>query len=262
MAANKVNLDAMIPRADFSVVKGVTSSSDKISSLGVEQLSSSSLIIKNMRKPDFQRETTHWTPNQLVTFLRSYVDKELIPSVILWQSPSFIFVIDGAHRLSALRAWIEDDYGDGAISQIFFNHEISEAQKKIAKKVRRLIEKEIGKYSLIQAAVGETKGFDDLVLARASNTVSRSFSLQWVEGDAEKAETSFFKINTQGTPLHKTEERLLRMRLKPLAITARSIVRAATGNKYWSHFENSKRDEIEELSRELHKLLFLSLIHI
>jgi hypothetical protein len=28
----------------------------------------------------------------------------------------YIFVIDGGHRLSALRAWMEDDYGDGTIS--------------------------------------------------------------------------------------------------------------------------------------------------
>jgi hypothetical protein len=27
-------------------------------------------------------------------------------------SPSFLFVIDGGHRLSVIRAWMEDDYGD------------------------------------------------------------------------------------------------------------------------------------------------------
>ncbi len=254
--AAKVNLDAMIPRADFTVQTDQSSSGEKINSLGVEQLSATSLVLKNLRKPDFQRETNHWTPAQLVTFLKSYVDRELIPSVILWQSPSYIYVIDGAHRLSALRAWIEDDYGDGTISHQFYSHSIPEAQKRVAKRVRRMIEKEIGSYRMLTAAVGETEGFDKLVTARASIMASRSFSLQWVEGDAEKAETSFFKINTQGTPLHKTEERLLRQRRKPIAIAARSIVRAGTGNKYWSKFEHDQKDEIEDLAKQLHVFLF------
>lgn len=254
--ADKVNLDAMIPRADFAVESEATSSGEKIQSLGIEQLSKDSLVMRNLRKPDFQRETNHWTPKQIVSFLKSYVDKELIPSVILWQSPSHIFAIDGAHRLSALRAWIEDDYGDGTISKIYYDHKISEAQTKIAKRVRRAVESEIGKFKDLKEAVGVTEGFPESVRARASHMATRSFSLQWVEGDAEKAETSFFKINTQGTPLHKTEERLLRDRKKPLAISARAIVRAATGNKYWSHFEEDIKDKIETQAKSLHNLLF------
>jgi len=66
-----------------------------------------------LRKPDFQRETNHWSPEQVVTFIASFLDDELIPSLILWYSPSYIFVIDGGHRLSALRAWMNDDYGIG-----------------------------------------------------------------------------------------------------------------------------------------------------
>jgi len=44
----------------------------------------------------------------------------LIPAIILWNSGRYIFTIDGAHRLSALIAWVLDDYGDGIISQTFF----------------------------------------------------------------------------------------------------------------------------------------------
>ena len=58
----------------------------------------------------------HWTPEQVVTFVASFLDSEVIPSLILWKSPMYIFVIDGGHRLSALRAWMGDDYGDNAIS--------------------------------------------------------------------------------------------------------------------------------------------------
>jgi len=41
------------------------------------------LIYSWLRKPDFQRETNHWTPEQLVTFIESFVDSEVIPSLIL-----------------------------------------------------------------------------------------------------------------------------------------------------------------------------------
>ena len=85
---------------------------------------------------------------------------------------------------------------------------------------------------------------------------TRQLDLQWVTGDADVAETSFFKINTQGTPLDKTEEELLRNRNRPPAIAARSIVRAAKGHKYWSKFNESTRSRIESLAEEANLILF------
>ncbi len=210
-----------------------------------------------LRKPDFQRETNHWDPKQILVFLKSFLDNELVPSVILWQSPSHVFVIDGGHRISTLRAWIEDDYGDGPISSKFYRGTIPEDQKRVAKRVRNLVNREIGPYSALRAAMIDQESYSDGILKkRARNLATRSLSLQWVEGDAEKAETSFFKINTQGTPLHKTEERLLRERRNPIAISARSIVRAGTGHKYWSRFDEETKKQIEASALELHKLLF------
>ncbi len=53
------------------------------------------MLVPLLRKPDFQRETNHWTSVQVVSFLESFLDNELIPSIILWQSESYVFVIDG-----------------------------------------------------------------------------------------------------------------------------------------------------------------------
>lgn len=255
--AQKVNLDAMIPRADFASKSDDDSSAEKIQTLSIEQLKQDSLLVHRLRKPDFQRETNHWDPKQVLTFLKSFLDNELVPSVILWQSPSHVFVIDGGHRISTLRAWIEDDYGDGPISSKFYLGTIPEDQKRVANRVRKLINREIGPYSALRAAMIDQESYSDAILKkRARNIATRSLSLQWVEGDAEKAETSFFKINTQGTPLHKTEERLLRERRNAVAISARSIVRAGTGHKYWSRFNDETKIKIEESALELHKLLF------
>ncbi|EGA3294448.1 hypothetical protein H5L73_004733, partial [Salmonella enterica] len=94
-----VNLDAMIKRADFAAETDDETTFDTINSISVRDLNDFTAIL---RKPDFQRETNHWSPNQVVSMLESYVNGDLIPAVILWKS-SYIFVIDGGHRLSVLK---------------------------------------------------------------------------------------------------------------------------------------------------------------
>ena len=135
--ANRVNLDAMIPREDFALTEEEFAI-DLFPGFPISNLASDAPILKLLRKPDFQRETNHWTPNQITTFVASFLDNEVIPSLILWKSPNLIFVIDGGHRLSALRAWMEDDYGDGAISLQFYKGEISDEQRRLARRARKL----------------------------------------------------------------------------------------------------------------------------
>ncbi len=115
----------MIPREDFAVSEEPYVM-DLIRDFPITSLNSTSPILRLLRKPDFQRETNHWTPEQLVTFVSSFLDSEVIPSLILWKAERYIFVIDGGHRLSALRAWMEDDYGDGAISLAFYKGDITD----------------------------------------------------------------------------------------------------------------------------------------
>ena len=84
-------------------------------------MESSSLTYLTLRKPDFQRETASWEPQVVADLIGSFLDGDLIPSIILWRSPDTgnIFVIDGAHRLGALIAWVQDDYGDKELSRTF-----------------------------------------------------------------------------------------------------------------------------------------------
>jgi len=248
----RVSLDAMIPRADFGIADDeANSSGELIRDFPISHLTSESPVLKLLRKPDFQRETNHWSPEQIATFVASYVDSEVIPSLILWKSPQYIFVIDGGHRLSALRAWISDDYGDGAISLAFYGADISEDQKRIAKRTRKLIEQTVGRFSRLRDQVDATP-----IVRRAKTLFTRALTLQWVHGNADVAETSFFKINSQGTPLDETEEMLIRNRRKPIAIAARAILRAGGGHKYWSAFGEVESKQIEELAEQFHGLLF------
>ncbi|WP_457662048.1 HNH endonuclease family protein [Sinorhizobium medicae] len=254
--ATRVNLDAMIPRADFATEDNTDYTIDLFTNFPIANLENGNPIRTLLRKPDFQRETNHWDPRQIATFIASFLDSELIPSLILWKSSSYIFVIDGGHRLSALRAWIEDDYGDGPISQKFYNNDISDDARRAARRARQLVEQKVGRFSLLKSIVNNASHGDELQTRRAGRLFTRSLNLQWVQGSASVAETSFFKINSQGTPLDDTEEMLLRNRRKPIAIGARAILRSGTGHKYWSAFEPGLQKQIENSAEELFKLLF------
>lgn len=105
-----VNLDALIQREDLQAetvpLGGKPTGEVTISNLRDE------IFYSGLRKPDFQRETANWSPQKIADMIASFLDGDLIPAIILWRSGQYIFVIDGAHRISAMLAWIFDDYGD------------------------------------------------------------------------------------------------------------------------------------------------------
>lgn len=253
--ANLVNLDAMIKRADFASEASDESLFENVSTISVRDFTKGGLIGPSLRKPDFQRETNHWTPQQVVSLLECFTNGDLIPSVILWQSPTYLFVIDGGHRLSVLRAWIEDDYGDGPLSLAYFGNEVSKEQKVLAERTRRLVSEKVGSWQHFQAKV-ENDSLDVAERKRVNAIISRGLPIQWVKGDADKAESSFFKINTKGTPLDSVEELLLKSRKRPISIAARAVIRSGKGHKYWSAFPEGMASQIEKVAKDLHTTLF------
>jgi hypothetical protein len=181
----------------------------------------------------------------------------LIPAIILWRSTSgYLFAIDGSHRLSSLFAWINDDYGDGKITKLFYDGVIPDDQIEIAENTRKLINKKIGSYEDYKLASSHPEKVKPDIVKRAKNLAALAIQLQWVEGDASIAENSFFKINQQAAPIDKTELKLLKSRKKPNSIAARAIIRSGKGHKYWSCFPREKQEEIQELAREINKILF------
>ena len=75
-------------------------------------------------------------------------------------------------------------------------------------------------------------------------------------GEAEKAESSFFRINQEATPIDETELDMIKARRKPNALAARAFIRAGTGHKYWSAFDESIKTEIEKIAKEVYDLIF------
>lgn len=252
----KVNLDALIQREDFEVQETIDTGTKK-NTISIEDLKPDAFFFTNIRKPDFQRETSEWDDKKIVEFIESFLDGDLIPALILWRSPSgYIFVIDGSHRLSSLSAWINDDFGDGKISKKFYDGIIPDAQIHSAEISKKNVRKKIGTYDDFKLALSNPEKVNPNVVKRSKNLSTLAIQVQWVEGDANKAESSFFKINQQAAPINKTELILLESRKKPNCIAARAIIRSGKGHKYWSGFTENNQLKVQELAKEINAILF------
>jgi hypothetical protein len=259
MPAHYANLDALIRREDFQVKsETMLSIAQLASTMQVSQLEAESLMYQVLRKPDFQRETANWEPEKIADLIGSFLEGDLIPSIILWRSPKSgnIFVIDGAHRLSAFIAWVHDDYGDRQISIPFFANMISPEQNKAAEKTRQLIRSRVGSYQELKIAGQHQHTATPERLRLARNLAALAINLQWVMGEAAKAESSFFKINQKATLIDPTELDMIKSRHKPNALAARALIRAGTGHKYWSAFSEPIQNEIERIARDVYEVFF------
>jgi len=262
MPTHDVNLDALIEREDFHV------QSDDVQRVGrlpgdvkITDLEHSYQGL--LRKPDFQRETNSWGPSRIRDFVKSFVDGDFIPAVIMWRSSHSgkSFVIDGAHRLSALMAWVENDYGDGAKSKEFWRNQIPAGQIKLAKATRDLIEQEIGSYRDLKSYLAKPQlAPNDAAVKRARDMNTYTIGLQWVDGTPETAQESFLRINGNAVAIDKTEMAIIRARRKPNAIATRALMNFGTGHRYWSGFSQENQTAIEEQARTIYDSLFTPLL--
>lgn len=184
------------------------------------------------------------------------MNNDLIPSVICWQSPvRLTFIIDGAHRLSALIAWLEDDYGAGKRSVEFYG-KVPGEQERIHEKTRSLVKSRVGSYAEWRAELA-TPGSVSELSAKVRSLAHAKVPLLWVPGsDATKAEKAFFTINQKAVEIDATELKILNARSKPNAVAARTIVRNATGTKYWESFSPEGQTEVVKLARKIYAAMY------
>ncbi len=257
LPTHPVNLDAIIRREDFavSIEPQRVQKVEEAPKLKIVELEADSFMYRALRKPDFQRTTAHWPPTKVAAFIKSFVAGDLIPALILWQSTESgsIFVIDGAHRLSALIAWVHDDYGDRALSLPFFEGNIPSEQKEAADETRKIVAGSVGSYVEIKHSTNPSPER----LRFSTNLAAGGVTLQWVRGDASSAERSFHTINTAQTPIGDLEVRLIRDRRAPNAIAARALVQAGTGQYYPSTFPAATTQRVKTLAKEIYDDLFV-----
>jgi hypothetical protein len=99
---------------------------------------------------------------------------------------------------------------------------------------------------------------DPDLLRRAFATATQPLPFQFVGGEHENAEKSFFKINSSPAIIDKTELDVIKARRKPNAIATRALVGAGTGHK----LKLVKAEEISELSCEVYRLLFGEIVEL
>ncbi|WP_306598830.1 DUF262 domain-containing protein [Geothrix sp. 21YS21S-2] len=205
----------------------------------------------SLRKPDFQRATCAWDTEDCVKFLDSVVHRRIIPSIILWRSKETgqVYVLDGAHRLSVLRAWMVDDWGDRAANDFYAHCENYEEIITTAQTTRRCVGERIGHFQEFCAALKEWDEVADrggapkvdlpetlaarAQFLRAMTRANRTLHAQWEEGDYAAAEASFLDINRQGAPLDPTEQLLIEYRKGGICRTIMSIANDGAAGHYW-----------------------------
>src|SRR3989440_3155960 len=103
-------------------------------------------IWDRLRKPEFQRATNGWDDDKILNLLKTLRENQVIPGVILWLNTKtgHIFVLDGAHRLSAIRAWITNDWGD--TKEALDYGYVEDIETEAAERIRIKIEEKVGSY--------------------------------------------------------------------------------------------------------------------
>jgi hypothetical protein len=250
---NVVNLDAMIHRADLATPG---EAGEDVPALSIPQLERTGFLYPALRKPDFQRETAHWSPDQVADLISTFARRDLIPAVILWRAGQNVFVIDGAHRLSALIAWVHDDYGDKELSRRVFQ-DIPDEQIAAAQRTRELVAASVGSYRDHKMALEYPDRVPAEIAERANRLGWQNIPAQWIQShDHERAEKSFFRINQGGTKIDSTERRIINARGSATALASRAILRAGGGHNYWDKFSQGTQIKIEKLGKEVYDLLF------
>ncbi|MDK0968524.1 DUF262 domain-containing protein [Clostridium perfringens] len=191
----KCNLEHLIPRGDIDnndSFVGVAQS-DRRSSINLTDLEKGQFFYQSLKKPFFQRDTNQWTLARVEKLIATFLDDGLIPAVILWEnSDGDVYVIDGAHRLSSLIAWVNSDYGK--------ENELNDSHHDA---IEEYIDSQIGSYDKIKKTT-------DIKYKKSKQIIAKkSIAVQWVTGDYEKAKESFIRINEQGVVISQDEKELI-----------------------------------------------------
>lgn len=219
-----------------------------------------------LRKPEFQRQTNFWNDQKCINLLKTLRNNQVIPGVIFWLNTltGHIFVLDGAHRLSVIRAWFTDDWGDTTDAQDYGY--LEEDELLAANRLRNTVDEQIGSYKdcteagksfrkIVNNRQNPSEILDKEIESKGRFSYNLSTALripiQWVTGDYEDAENSFININTGGTPLSEEEVNYLANRRSPVARAMTGIISNGSKEFLWLGHE----ERCQTLSQQLYEIL-------
>lgn len=206
----KCNLEHLIPRGNVDTTENfqTPSQSDRRSSFNLTDLEKEQFFYQQLKKPIFQRDTNQWTVERVEKLINTFLDDGLIPAIILWEdSEGNIYIIDGAHRISSLIAWVNSDYGK--------ENEMNDSNHQV---IEEYFNKRIGRYLEIKSSTDEKYKHVKQIIAK------RSIAVQWVTGDYNKVKESFIRINEQGVVITADEKELIENDQLPTSQLSRAIL--------------------------------------
>lgn len=224
----KCNMEHLIPRGDIEGNDNFISvaQTDRRSSINLTDLEKEQFFYQSLRKPFFQRDTNQWTVTRVEKLISTFLEDGLIPAVILWEnSDGDIYVIDGAHRLSSLIAWVNSDYGK--------ENKLNDSHHDA---IQEYINSQIGSYNEIKKSKDEKYKQSKQIIAK------RSVAVQWVTGDYKKAKESFIRINEQGVVISQDEKELIENDELPTSKLSRAILAHGLGQ-----VSKNQSDETKEI---------------
>ena len=223
----KCNLEHLIPRSDIENNDGniALSQSDRRSSFNLTDLEKDQFFYEQLRKPIFQRDTNQWTVERLEQLILTFLDDGLIPAIILWEDlDGSIYVIDGAHRISSLIAWVNSDYGK--------ENELNDSSHTA---IEEYINNKIGSYEEIKRSKDGKYKAEKQIIAK------RAIAVQWVTGDYEKVKESFIRINEQGVIITEDEKELIENDQLPTSKLSRAILGHGLGQASYNQNEKTRK---------------------
>ncbi|EIO5737334.1 DUF262 domain-containing protein [Listeria monocytogenes] len=221
----KCQLEHLIPRVeiDEETESASVAQVDRRSSFTLTDLEKGQFFYQQLKKPYFQRDTNEWSVDRVEKLIDTFLEDGLIPAIILWETnEGDTLIIDGAHRVSSLIAWVNDDYGDVNVSSSNNHHALSE-----------YFNERIGNYNTIKTSQDEKFKKIKQIIAK------KSIPLQWVAGDYDKVKESFIRINEQGVTLSNDEKELIQKDKLPTSKLARAILSHGTGQNSKYKTENN-----------------------
>lgn len=116
----------------------------------------------------------------------------------------------GAHRLSALAAWVNDDYG----KEVDYLKHLQ---------IKAYMDKNIGEYKELETSHCEDKKRIQNILA------TKSINIEWITGDYDMVKNSFIRINEQGAVISQDEKEIIKYDNTAITKLSRAVLSYSGG---------------------------------
>ncbi len=207
-------------------------------------------IIKCLFKADNQRSTECWSVQEIANFIEDCTEDQNINLCILYWKDIHgnIYIIDGAHRLSCIYAWINRYFADEQVPQA---PNFNDPQKQDIRYLRNYL----GDLADFQRICTDAEFAE-----KKSKLEDIKISFRQVLGTPEDARRVFQSINSDTKRLDKYEEYHLRNRGSDAYYAIYACCYINDNKSNLEELQYTRLNELIELGERIHQLLFSTIL--